>query len=56
MSISPDHFVNQLPGYQKTAALKAAIEFDLFSILAAEDGDRVTPNERILARSMGGPV
>jgi predicted nicotinamide N-methyase len=39
MTISPDHFVNELLGYQRTAALKAAIELDLFSALAAEDGD-----------------
>ena len=32
-------FSNQLLGYQKTAALKAAIELDLFSALAAAGGD-----------------
>ena len=34
MLISPEHFLNELLGYQKTAALKAAIELDLFSALA----------------------
>jgi len=46
MTISPDHFLNELLGYQKTAALKAAIELDLFSALAAEDGDLGQVSER----------
>ena len=37
MVISPEHFLNELLGYQKTAALKAAIELDLFSALAAAE-------------------
>jgi len=38
MLISPEHFLNELLGYQKAAALKAAIELDLFSALAAAGG------------------
>lgn len=39
MTISPEHFLNELLGYQKTAALKAAIELDLFSSVDAGEGD-----------------
>ena len=39
MSISPDAFLNDLLGFLKTSALKAAIELDLFSAIAAEAGD-----------------
>lgn len=39
MDISPEHFLTELLGYQRTAALKAAIELDLFSVLADTDGD-----------------
>jgi precorrin-6B methylase 2 len=36
---SPDHFLDSLLGYQKTAALKAALALDLFTAIAAEGGD-----------------
>jgi len=39
MLISPEHFLNELLGYQKTAALKAAVELDLFSALDSTGGD-----------------
>jgi hypothetical protein len=53
MTISPDHFLNELLGYQKTAALKGAIELDLFSALAAEDGDLRQVSGRIGASERG---
>jgi O-methyltransferase domain/Dimerisation domain len=53
MTISPDHFLNDLLGYQKTAALKGAIELDLFSALAAEDGDLEQVSKRIGASERG---
>jgi 2-polyprenyl-3-methyl-5-hydroxy-6-metoxy-1,4-benzoquinol methylase len=53
MTISPDHFLNELLGYQKTAALKAAIELDLFSTLAAEDGDLRQVSQRTGASERG---
>jgi hypothetical protein len=53
MEISPEHFVDELLGYQKTAALKAAIELDLFSALAAADGDLGQVSERTGASERG---
>jgi hypothetical protein len=53
MEISPEHFLNELLGYQKTAALKAAIELDLFSALAAADGDLGQVSERTGASERG---
>jgi 2-polyprenyl-3-methyl-5-hydroxy-6-metoxy-1,4-benzoquinol methylase len=53
MTISPDHFLNELLGYQKTAALKAAIELDLFSALAAGNGDVRQASERTGASERG---
>jgi ubiquinone/menaquinone biosynthesis C-methylase UbiE len=35
---SPDLFLNAALGYQKTAAIKAAVALDLFTALAEEDG------------------
>ncbi len=37
--ISPDHFINSVLGYQKTAALKAASTLDLFTVISQVDGD-----------------
>jgi hypothetical protein len=37
--ISPDLFINSVLGYQKTAALKAALALDLFTVIAQADGD-----------------
>jgi hypothetical protein len=53
MEISPEHFLNELLGYQKTAALKAAIELDLFSALAAADDDLGQVSERTGASERG---
>jgi ubiquinone/menaquinone biosynthesis C-methylase UbiE len=53
MVISPEHFLSELLGYQKTAALKAAIELDLFSALAAADGDLGQVSERTGASERG---
>jgi hypothetical protein len=53
MVISPEHFLNELLGYQKTAALKAAIELDLFSALAAAGGDLGEVSERTGASERG---
>ncbi len=39
MTVSPDQFLNDLLGFLKTSALKAAIELNLFSAIAAEKGD-----------------
>ena len=46
-----EQFLNELLGYQKTAALKAAIELDLFSALAAADGDLGQVSERTFLRA-----
>ena len=53
MEISPEHFLNELLGYQKTSALKAAIELDLFSVLAAAGGDLAQVSERTGASERG---
>jgi hypothetical protein len=53
MEISPEHFLNELLGYQKTSALKAAIELDLFSALAAAGGDLAQVSERTGASERG---
>lgn len=37
--ISPDRFIKALVGYQKTAAMKAALALDLFGAIEGEDGD-----------------
>lgn len=37
--ISPDLFINSVLGYQKTSALKAALSLDLFTVIAAVDGE-----------------
>jgi SAM-dependent methyltransferase len=53
MVVSPEHFLNELLGYQKTAALKAAIELDLFSALAVAEGDLARVSERTGASERG---
>jgi Dimerisation domain len=50
---SPEYFLNELLGYQTTAALKAAIELDLFSALAASGGDLGQVSERTGASEKG---
>ncbi|MBV9738900.1 MAG: class I SAM-dependent methyltransferase [Hyphomicrobiales bacterium] len=37
--ISPDHFIDSVLGYQKTAALKAALALDLFTAISQGTGD-----------------
>jgi 2-polyprenyl-3-methyl-5-hydroxy-6-metoxy-1,4-benzoquinol methylase len=37
--ISPDHFIDSVLGYQKTAALKAALALDLFTVISQTGGD-----------------
>jgi 2-polyprenyl-3-methyl-5-hydroxy-6-metoxy-1,4-benzoquinol methylase len=37
--ISPDLFINSVLGYQKTAALKAALGLDLFTVISQTGGD-----------------
>jgi hypothetical protein len=44
---SPDHFVNAVIGYQKTAAIKAALHLDLFTAIAQREGDL----EQVAART-----
>jgi hypothetical protein len=39
MTILPAQFLDDLLGFQKTAALKAAIELDVFSAIATEEGN-----------------
>ena len=45
--ISPDLFINSVLGYQKTAALKAALALDLFTVISQTDGDL----ERVAAQT-----
>jgi 2-polyprenyl-3-methyl-5-hydroxy-6-metoxy-1,4-benzoquinol methylase len=45
--ITPDHFINSVLGYQKTAALKAALDLDLFTVISQTGGDL----ERIAAKT-----
>jgi len=50
---SPDLFLDAALGYQKTAAIKAAIALDLFTVLADEDGDAERVASRTKASSRG---
>jgi hypothetical protein len=50
-AISPDHFVDGVLGYLKTAALKGAVALDLFSAIAETDGTA----ESIAARVQASP-
>jgi 2-polyprenyl-3-methyl-5-hydroxy-6-metoxy-1,4-benzoquinol methylase len=45
--ISPDLFLNSVLGYQKTAAIKAAVGLDLFTVISQTTGDL----ERIAAQT-----
>jgi Dimerisation domain len=49
--VSPAHFVDAVLGYQKTAAIKAAIALDLFTTIASENGYL----EKIAARLKASP-
>ena len=50
---SPDLFLDAALGYQKTAAIKAAIALDLFTALAEEDGNAERVASRTKASSRG---
>jgi hypothetical protein len=50
---SPDHFLDMLLGYQKTAALKAALALDLFTAIAAEGGELARIAKRAGAAERG---
>src|SRR5438045_7491505 len=50
---SPDHFLDSLLGYQKTAALKAALALDLFTAIAAEGGEVARVAKRTGAAERG---
>jgi len=49
--VSPAHFIDTVLGYQKTAAIKAAIALDLFTAIASEDGHL----EKIAVRVKASP-
>ena len=51
--VSPDHFVDSLLGYMKTAALKAALGLDLFSAIAQTDGSVEAVAGRVGAEPRG---
>jgi hypothetical protein len=53
MNVSPELFVDGVLAYQKTAALKAAVELDLFSALQAESGKLGPTAARIGAAERG---
>ncbi|SEF11426.1 Ubiquinone/menaquinone biosynthesis C-methylase UbiE [Rhizobiales bacterium GAS191] len=51
---SPDRFLDAALGYQKTAAIKAALALDLFTAIAQKDGDieRVAAHTRASSRGI----
>ena len=51
--VSPDHFVDSLLGYMKTAALKAALALDLFSAIPETDGSAEAIATRVDAAPRG---
>jgi ubiquinone/menaquinone biosynthesis C-methylase UbiE len=51
--VSPELFVDGVFAFEKTAALKAAVELDLFSALQAEDGKLTPTAARIGAAERG---
>lgn len=51
--VSPQPFVDAILGYQKTAAIKAAIALDLFSAIADEDGELPGIAKRVQASERG---
>ncbi|MGF6855014.1 ubiquinone/menaquinone biosynthesis C-methylase UbiE [Paraburkholderia sp. CI3] len=51
--ISPQAFVDAAIAYQKTAAVKAAVELDLFTAIADEHGDVKRIAERVKAAERG---
>lgn len=51
--VSPQAFIEALTGYQKTAALKAAVELDLFTAIVNEAGDLERIARRVKAAQRG---
>jgi hypothetical protein len=51
--LSPSHFVEAALGFQKTAALKAALALDLFTAIASEEGDIDKTAKRVKASVRG---
>jgi len=51
--VSPQAFIDALTGYQKTAALKAAVALDLFTAIANEAGDLERIARRVQAAERG---
>jgi hypothetical protein len=52
--LSPSHFVEAALGFQKTAAIKAALALDLFTAIASEEGDIDKTAKRVQARRPHG--
>src|SRR5207244_12146237 len=50
---SPPRFVDAVMGYQKAAAIKAAVALDLFTAIANEDGDVARIAKRVQAAERG---
>lgn len=51
--VSPQPFIDAVMGYQKTAAMKAAIALDLFTAIASEHGDLERIAKRVQASERG---
>ena len=51
--VSPQLFIDTVMGYQKTAAIKAAVALDLFTAIAKEDGDVDRIAKRVQAAERG---
>ncbi|CAE6824193.1 methyltransferase [Paraburkholderia haematera] len=51
--ISPEAFIDAVSGYQKTAALKAAVALDLFTAIEKENGELARISRRVQAPERG---
>lgn len=51
--ISPQIFIDAVSGYQKTAAVKAAIALDLFTAIENENGELSRITSRVQASERG---
>ena len=51
--VSPQLFIDTVMGYQRTAAIKAAVALDLFTAIAKEDGDVARIAKRVQAAERG---
>lgn len=51
--ISPEAFIDAISGYQKTAAIKAAVALDLFTAIQNEDGELSRIARRVEASERG---